>query len=102
MSTDITSALAKIDQRLSRIEKNQRNILTPDVIGKPLTMPESEVMVKYKVSRSRLKQLRKGYSNKGIFFPAQLFKWTHINGRKLEYNVRELEQVFKRKTQYQS
>lgn len=93
---------ATIENRLARIEKLLRMVITPDVIGKPLTMPESEVIVKYKVSRSRLKQLRKGYSNKGILFPAQLFKWTHINGRKLEYNVRELEQVFKRKTQYQS
>lgn len=58
-------------------------------------LPEAEVIKKYGIGAARLRQLRQGYKRKGQVHPPVLFKWGHRGGRHIDYDVEELEDVFK-------
>lgn len=80
-----------IEERLKRLERLvSQGVFKPADTRKML--PELEVCIKYGISRERLKQLRLGYRGT----PALLHNWTHIRGRKIEYEVQELARVLKR------
>jgi len=81
-----------LEQRIARIEKMLSQVLHKGVEKIPARMSEAEVIIKYQVSRDRLRQMRNGY--KGI--PPVLFKWGSIGGRRIDYDVKELDNYFKR------
>ena len=79
-----------------RIERLERIILSSKVKLRKV-ISEEDAMIIYNVGKSRLKQLRRGFRNKGgEFIPPQLFKWSHVNGRNFEYDLEEMEAFFKR------
>lgn len=81
-----------IEQRLDRIERMLREHLRETPPRDPKRLSEGEVIKKYDVGRERLKQLRLGY--KGA--PPVLLKWGHIGGRRIDYDVQELNEYFTR------
>ena len=86
-----------VEQRLARIENMLARALHAQVPAKQKErMAEKEVMEKYNISRIRLKQLRLGFTRFGIQYGPVLFKWGHINGRRIDYDTGELEAYFKR------
>lgn len=93
--------MVDLDRKISRFERMLKEVLLRVVKVKPLKMKEADVIKEYDISQSRLKQMRIGYTDKhGTKHPRVLFKWTHVNGRKIEYHVPELEKVLGRKTAY--
>lgn len=93
----MSEQLTLIIQRLQRIESKVDKALG-NVVTKPKRMSEEEVIKWLGVGRARLQQLRNGYKKNGIAYGPVLFKWSHIKGRHIEYDVEELEEVFKRTT----
>lgn len=67
-------------------------VLHTGPVSTPARLSEAEVIIKYKVSRDRLRQMRNGYN--GI--PPVLFKWGSIGGRRIDYDVKEMDTYFKR------
>lgn len=65
--------------------------------AEPSRLSQDEVMKKFNISQPRLKQLRLGYKGK----PPVLFLWGSINGRHIDYDVKELERYFKRSIAFQ-
>lgn len=92
MSEQLTIVL----QRLNRIESMLAKVLHSGPEKKPKRIPEEEVIKQYNVGRARLKQLRLGFKRDGVQHDPVLFKWGHRGGRHIDYDVEELEQVFKR------
>lgn len=88
MSTE--TRLARIENMLTRYLHQQ-----PPRVGK--RMKEKEVCQRYEVSPGRLKQLRLGYSKRGKYYPPQLFNWGSISGRRIDYDVEELDKHFQRR-----
>lgn len=86
------------DVRLTRIENMLSRALhkIPAPKSRPRRLPEAEVIFIYGRSAARLKQLRLGCFKNGKYQPPRLFLWGHENGRKIDYDVDELNQVFKR------
>lgn len=90
----MSEQLTLIIQRLVKIETMLAKVLNGEV-KKPKRMPEAEVIKCYGVKRSKLQQMRNGYTHNGRFYDPVLFKWGHRNGRHIDYDVEELEEVFK-------
>lgn len=91
MSEQLTMLL----HHIHRIEKKLDQVLAGEV-SKPKRMGEADVIKWLGVGRSRLQQLRLGYKKNGVWHDPVLFKWSHCNGRHIDYDVLELEEVFKR------
>jgi len=62
----------------------------------PRRMKEKDVCIKYDISASRLKQLRLGCIKNGVKHPPVLFNWASIKGRRIDYEIAELEKLFQR------
>lgn len=87
------------DVRLTRIENMLSRALhrtVPKSKAMPARLPEVEVVRIYGRSAARLKQLRLGCHKNGKYQPPRLFNWGHESGRRIDYDVEELERVFKR------
>lgn len=90
--------IEQLGQRVLNIERMLRQVLK-EVPDRPLRLSEKQVMAQYSLSKSRLKQLRLGYTLKGVRHDPVLFKWSaKANGRHIMYDAAELEEVFKQKT----
>lgn len=90
------SELTIILQRINRLETMLAKVLHDGPEKRAKRMTEKEVMEKYGIGRSRLQQLRQGFNRNGKFYPPVLLKWGHRGGRHIDYDVEELEQVFKK------
>lgn len=86
-----------IEQRLNTIERLLRDVLRKVPEDEPRYLPEEEVCKRYGLSRSRLKQYRLGCTKNGKRYEPAIHNWTKQNGRHIEYELAELERVFKRK-----
>lgn len=86
------------EARLTRIEKMLSKALHKIPAPTPRRMPEKQVCEAFDISTGRLKQLRLGCYKRGKYQPPKLFKWGHVNGKRIDYDVEELNQVFKRTT----
>lgn len=93
MSEQLTLLL----HRLQRIETKLDQVLTGE-IKRPARMPEAEVIKWLGISRSRLQQLRLGYRKRGVWHDPIILKWGHRNGRHIDYDVAELEELFQQTT----
>lgn len=91
----MSEQLTLIIQRLQRLETKLDKVLGGEVT-RPKRMKEADVIKEYGVGRYRLQQLRRGYKKNGIQYDPVLFKWAHRNGRDIDYDVAELDEVFKR------
>lgn len=91
MSEQLTIVL----QRLHRIETMLAKVLHEGPEKKQKRMPEKEVITQLGIGRARLRQLRQGFKRNGVWHDPVLFKWGHRGGRHIDYDVEELEQVFK-------
>lgn len=81
-----------IEERVSRLERLLSRTYFNGPEKKKTRMSEREVMQHYDIGKDRLKQLRLGYLGQ----PPVLKKWTSIKGRRIEYDVAELDAWFKR------
>jgi hypothetical protein len=86
------------EARLTRIENMLSKALHVSVARQPKRMLEKEVCEVFNISAGRLKQLRLGCHKRGKYEAPKIFKWGHVNGRRIDYDVEELNQVFKRTT----
>lgn len=86
-----------IDTRLSRMETMLCKVLHKLPPATPKRLPQKMVCELYRVSPSRLKQLRLGWKRGPKIYPPLLFKWAHDRfGNKIDYDVEELDRYFKR------
>lgn len=86
-----------IMRKLNRIENLIEASLSqrvPEV--KPTRLPEKKITEMYGVSKHVLKRMRLGYTERGKWHDPVLFHWGHVNGRRIDYDVKEFESVFKR------
>src|SRR5688572_1720395 len=91
----MSEQLTIILQRINRLETMLAKFLHEGPEKKHKRLPEAEVIKRYGIGRARLRQLRQGYTRKGIRYDPKLFKWGHRGGRHIDYDVEELEEVFK-------
>lgn len=80
-----------LEERVKRLENAFARLQHGDNIMVKKRMPEAEVVIRFGVSAARLKQLRLGY--RGV--PPILTKWSSCRGRRIEYDVAELERYFR-------
>lgn len=89
--------LAKLEKKIDRIANMLSQVLHKVPEETPKRLTEKQVIEQYNVSIHMLRKMRLGYkNNKGIDVPPVLFHWGHRNGRHIDYDVAELDTVFKR------
>jgi len=86
--------ILNVIERLQRVETMLAKALN-EAPRRPKRMSEEEVIKWLGIGRARLKQYRLGYTRQGKSYDPILFKWGHRNGRHIDYDVAELEEVFK-------
>jgi hypothetical protein len=85
-----------VEMRMARMEKMLSKALHRIPERVPPRLPEKEVVARYNISVGRLKQLRLGCHKNGKYHAPRLYKWGHVNGRRIDYDVDELNKVFPR------
>lgn len=80
------------------IQQFNRNVAWLQQKERKRTMiSERDAMTIFDIGKDRLRQLRLGYNYKGRPIEKVLFKWKSKNGRRIEYDLQELEKFFNRK-----
>lgn len=87
----------KINSKLDRIQSMLAESLHKGPEKKITRLTEKKLCEKYEISIHVLKRMRLGYKRKdGSMVDPVLFKWGHVKGRRIDYDVAEFEQAFKR------
>lgn len=87
----------KLDRKLDRIQSMLTEVLHKGPEKKPARLIERKLCETYSITKHVLKRMRLGYKRKdGSMVDPVLFKWGHVKGRRIDYDVAEFEQVFKR------
>ncbi len=93
MSVDKIDRMEKRLQRIEQMLKEALNNVQPALSKR---LPEKQVMQEYNVSQHVLRRLRLGYKRSdGMRISPMLFKWGARNGRNIDYDREELDNVLK-------